>query len=87
MSLMVKFTPGNVLQISNIKSSVLISTLIESEIQACVATHINPLKEIAHKQKKIIENHEQKMCKQFIQINTLERTLKDQSLHDFFQCH
>jgi hypothetical protein len=57
-----------------------ISTLIESEIQACVATHINPLKEIAHKQKKIIENHEQKMCKQFIQINTLERTIKVQSL-------
>jgi hypothetical protein len=57
-----------------------ISTLIESEIQACVATHINPLKEIVHKQEKIIENHEQKMCKQFIQINTLERTFKDQSL-------
>jgi hypothetical protein len=44
-----------------------ISTLIESEIQACVATHINPLKEIVHKQEKIIEKHEQKMCKQFIQ--------------------
>ena len=29
-----------------------ISTLIESEIQACVATHINPLKEIVHKQEK-----------------------------------
>jgi uncharacterized coiled-coil protein SlyX len=28
----------------------------------------------------MIENHEQKMCKQFIQINTLERTIKDQSL-------
>jgi predicted RNase H-like nuclease (RuvC/YqgF family) len=43
-------------------------------------THINPLKEIVHKQENIIENHEQKMCKQFIQINTLERTIKDQSL-------
>ena len=29
---------------------------------------------------KTIENHEQKICKQFIQINTLERTVKDQSL-------
>lgn len=57
-----------------------ISTLIESEIQACVSTHINPLKEIVHKQEKTIENHEQKICKQFIQINTLERTIKDQSL-------
>ena len=57
-----------------------ISTLIESEIQACVETHINPLKEIVHKQEKTIENHEQKICKQFIQINTLERTVKDQSL-------
>jgi hypothetical protein len=38
-----------------------ISTLIESEIQACVETHINPLKEIVHKQEKTIENHEQKM--------------------------
>jgi flagellar biosynthesis chaperone FliJ len=57
-----------------------ISTLIESEIQACVATHIHPLKKIGHKQEKIIEKHEQKMCKQFIQINTLERTIKDQSL-------
>ena len=26
-----------------------ISTLIESEIQACVETHINPLKKIVHK--------------------------------------
>jgi demethoxyubiquinone hydroxylase (CLK1/Coq7/Cat5 family) len=33
-----------------------ISTLIESEIQACVETHINPLKEIVHKQEKTIEN-------------------------------
>jgi hypothetical protein len=57
-----------------------ISTLIESEIQACVETHINPLKEIVHKQEKTIENHEQKICEQFIQINTLERTVKDQSL-------
>ena len=57
-----------------------ISTLIESEIQACVETHINPLKEIVHKQEKTIENHEQKICKQFIQINTLERIVKDQSL-------
>ena len=32
-----------------------ISTLIESEIQACVATHINPLKEIVHKQKKLLK--------------------------------
>jgi uncharacterized coiled-coil protein SlyX len=32
------------------------------------------------KQEKTIENHEQKICKQFIQINTLERTVKDQSL-------
>ena len=57
-----------------------ISTLIESEIQACVEIHINPLKEIVYKQEKTIENHEQKICKQFIQINTLERTVKDQSL-------
>ena len=42
-----------------------ISTLIESEIQACVEAHINPLKEIVHKQEKTIENHEQKICKQF----------------------
>jgi hypothetical protein len=81
MSLMVKFTPGKLLQIFNIKSSVftvwIIRPLIESEVQACVETHINPLKEVVHKQEKTIENHEQKICKQFIQINTLERTVKD----------
>ena len=37
------------------KNGETISTLIESEIQACVATHINPLKEIVHKQKKLLK--------------------------------
>jgi hypothetical protein len=40
----------------------------------------NPLKEIVHKQERKVENHEQRICKQFIQINTLERTAKEQSL-------
>ena len=31
-------------------------------------------------QEKTIENHEQMTCKQLIQINTLERNIKDQSL-------
>jgi len=38
-----------------------ISTLIESEIQACVGTHKTVNKQII-----TIENHEQKMCKQII---------------------
>jgi hypothetical protein len=40
-------------------------------------THIYPLNEIVHKQEKTIENHEQKICKQFTQINTLERTVTE----------
>jgi uncharacterized coiled-coil protein SlyX len=71
---------NNIFPIISEKIDESISTLIESEIQACVETHINPLKEVVRKQEKTIENHEQKICKQFIQINTLERTVKDQSL-------
>jgi hypothetical protein len=33
---------------------------------------MNPLKEIVHKQENIIENHEQKMCKQFIHRGLLD---------------
>jgi hypothetical protein len=47
---------GNVWILSE-KIGETISTLIDSEIQACVETHINPLKEIVHKQEKTIENH------------------------------
>jgi hypothetical protein len=43
-------------------------------------THIYPLNEIVHKQEKTIENHEQKICKQFTQINTLERTVTEVQL-------
>jgi hypothetical protein len=35
-----------------------VSTLTESEIQACAKTRINPLKEIVHKQDKTTEKHE-----------------------------
>jgi hypothetical protein len=43
-------------------------------------TSSNVLKEIVHKQERKVENHEQRICKQFIQINTIERTAKEQSL-------
>jgi hypothetical protein len=55
--------PNKIIPILSEKIGETISTLIELEIQTCVETHINPLKEIVHKQEKTIENHEQKICK------------------------
>ena len=54
-----------------------LTTVIQSQVKDCLDSVIKPLSETIAAQQKTITDHEQKICRQFIQINSLERAMKD----------
>ena len=56
-----------------------ISSIIETQIKECVDTHVKPLIETVRSHEKSLEDNKQKLCKQFIQIRSLESTIANQA--------
>ena len=63
---------NKVIPVLSEKISESISSLIEEKIQSTIDEQVKPLKEIINNQNKLIESHTQKICKQFVQIQSLE---------------
>ena len=63
---------NQVIPVLSQKISESISSLIDEKIQACVDEKVKPLNDIIINQNKIIDDHKQKLCIQFIKIQSLE---------------
>jgi enamine deaminase RidA (YjgF/YER057c/UK114 family) len=53
-----------------------LTTLIEDEIKKCLETHVAPIKEAIDNQQKTIDSNKEKICKQYIWLDKLDKQVK-----------